>query len=210
MTRLPDPSLALRRQQHLHAGAAAIAILALTSIHHAYGAYAFETPWRLHILAIVVPAAIGIVVALSCGAAMSGRPQGRRSTLLAALLILLFPVGAIGFYEGGYNHVLKNLVYVVGGEARARALFPPPLYEMPRDVFFEATGIAQFPLSIAAAVLALRLLRGPAGAAAWRVRGQARGWPRSGEVRFPPCSDAQVRGTSHSRIGDRAARRSRP
>ena len=156
MTDCPSTSLASRQRR---AGAAALAVLALTSIHHAYGAYAFATPWRLHILAIAAPVAIAIIAAFHYRAAMPERPAGRFLTTLAALLILLVPVAAIGIYEGGYNHVLKNLVYFIRGETAARTLFPPPLYEMPQDFIFEATGLAQFPLSIVTGVLALPLLR---------------------------------------------------
>jgi peroxiredoxin len=172
MTSLSDPAVVLR-QRHHRAGAATIALLALTGIHHAYGALAFGTPWRLHIVAIAAPVAIAIVAALHYGTAMSSRRAGQLATGFATLLILLFPVAAIGIYEGGYNHVLKNLVYFMRGEADARALFPPPLYEMPRDVFFEATGIAQFPLSIMTAVRTLPLLRGAAGPTGRVARGQA-------------------------------------
>ena len=49
----------------------------------------------------------------------------------------------------------------VAGEPAARTLFPPPLYEMPTDIFFETSGMIQFPLSIATAALALRLFREP-------------------------------------------------
>lgn len=156
--------LSNRTEQHLRAGVAVLALLALTGIHHAYGAFAFGTPWRLHIIAIAVPVAIAIVAALRHGVVKGGQLSGRVSTVLAALLILLFPVAAIGIYEGGYNHVVKNLVYLIRGDAVARALFPPPLYEMPRDLFFEATGMTQLPLSIATAVLTLPLLRGTDGA----------------------------------------------
>ncbi|MCV0394733.1 MAG: hypothetical protein K5872_00835 [Rhizobiaceae bacterium] len=144
------------------ANAAALALLALTAVHHVYGAVAFETPWRLHVLALVLPAAIAIFLALRAGMAMEGRSTGRRWTVVGALLILVVPVALIGFYEGGYNHLVKNLAYFLGGEARALALFPPPTYEMPRDVFFEVTGIAQFPLSIVTGALATRLLIGAA------------------------------------------------
>jgi hypothetical protein len=157
-------ALSNRSEQHRRAGVAILALLALTGIRHAYGAFVFGTPWRLHIIAIAVPVAIAIVAALHHGAVKSSQPSGRGLTLLAALLILLFPVAAIGIYEGGYNHVVKNLVYFISGEAVARALFPPPLYEMPRDIFFETTGMAQLPLSIATAVLTLPLLRGIDGA----------------------------------------------
>jgi hypothetical protein len=167
MTDLPHS--ALLRPRHRRAGAAALALLALTSIHHAYGAFVFATPWRLHIIAIAVPVAIAIVIALRCGSVVSGRRTGQFWTILAAVLILLIPVAAIGLYEGGYNHVFKNIVYFSRGEAVARALFPPPLYEMPHDVLFEATGIAQFPLSIVTALFALQLFREPASAVSEKV-----------------------------------------
>ncbi|MGO4834991.1 hypothetical protein AB4144_22310, partial [Rhizobiaceae sp. 2RAB30] len=61
-----------------------------------------------------------------------------------------------------YNHVLKNVVYFGFGADSAQAFFPPPTYEMPDDLVFELTGIVQFPLSILATVLSLRLLRGKA------------------------------------------------
>lgn len=153
-------TIAASHKQHFRAGAVAVAVLLLTSIHHAYGAYAFDTPWRLHIIAFAVPAAIAIVAMLFYAAVMFDRSTARLAAVLAAILILLFPVAAIGIYEGGYNHVFKNLVNFTSGEAVARALFPPPLYEMPQDFIFEATGIAQFPLSILAAVLTLPVLRG--------------------------------------------------
>jgi hypothetical protein len=151
-----------RRNAASRANGTALALLALTAVHHVYGAVAFGTPWRHHVLLIVVPAAIAIFFALRRGAEMDGQSAGRLWTVVAALVIFLVPVGVIGFYEGGYNHVLKNLVYFSAGEARTLALFPPPIYEMPHDVFFEATGIAQFPLSIATAVLTIRLFRGVA------------------------------------------------
>lgn len=32
-----------------------IALMAITSIHHAYGAYIYHTPWRLHVLMLSIP-----------------------------------------------------------------------------------------------------------------------------------------------------------
>ena len=65
---------------------------------------------------------------------------------------LLVPVGLIGFFEGGYNHGVKNVLYF-GGLPRATLdqLFPPPRYEMPNDLWFEVTGILQFFLGLCAA-----------------------------------------------------------
>jgi hypothetical protein len=90
---------------------------------------------------------------------MSERRAAQLSTVFAALLILIIPVAMIGIYEGGYNHLFKNLVFFIRGEAEALALFPPPLYEMLRNFVFEATGVVQFPLSIVTAVVTLPLLR---------------------------------------------------
>ncbi len=159
MTDLPIPIS--RHENAFRAGTAALALLALTSVHHVYGAIVFGTPWRLHILAAVVPAAMAIVGALYLGAKSGDRAAARRAMRVAAVIILVFPVAAIGIYEGGYNHVVKNLVYVLGGEEVTLALFPPPLYELPRDFVFEATGVAQFPLAIWTAILAVRLWRDP-------------------------------------------------
>jgi hypothetical protein len=161
VTHLPIPLS--RHENAYRAGAAALALLALTSVHHIYGAIAFATPWRMHILAAVVPAAAAIVGALYLGAKTGDGAAARRAMRVAAAIILVFPVAAIGIYEGGYNHVVKNLVYALGGEEVTLAVFPPPLYELPRDFVFEASGIAQFPLAIWTAILALRL---------WRDRGR--------------------------------------
>jgi hypothetical protein len=156
-----DLSLADTRQDAAsRATAAALAVLALTSIHHAYGAYAFETLWRLHVLAIAVPTALAIHLALRASMRTEDQVAKRLMKAFWALAILVVPVGVIGLYEGGYNHVVKNIVYFFGGEEQAEALFPHPPYEMPRDFIFEFTGIAQFPLSIATAILVLRFIRG--------------------------------------------------
>lgn len=160
---MSDLAMSLRpTNPYLRAGAAAILTLVLTSVHHAYGAMIYGTPWRLHILHIAVPAAVAIALLLFIGSARRGKPGGRLATWAAVAIILAFPVATIGVFEGGFNHVLKNLIYFGFGVDSARALFPPPTYEMPNDLVFELTGVAQFPLSILASVFALRLLRAKA------------------------------------------------
>jgi hypothetical protein len=144
---------------HLYAGAAAIAVLGLTSVHHIYGAAIYGTPWRLHIVYFAVPAAIVIAATLFFGWAWRGWTSGFIATWAGSLLALALPVAAIGFYEGGYNHVVKNLVFFGFGEDAARTLFSGQAYEMPNDFLFEATGVAQFPLAVLTAVLVARLLR---------------------------------------------------
>ncbi|WP_143348572.1 hypothetical protein [Ensifer adhaerens] len=144
------------------AGASALLLLALTSVHHAYGAYIYETPWRLHIVHLAVPAAILIIGALIVGWSKATTALGRAASWLAAIIILAFPVAMIGIWEGGWNHVLKNVLYFGFGEDTTRLLFPAPIYRLPDDVIFELTGLAQLPLAIVAALNTISLLRGPA------------------------------------------------
>jgi len=147
---------------HLNAGSAAVAVLALTSIHHIYGAVVFDTPWRLHIVYLALPGAAVIAGALYLGRTWRGSTSGAIATWAGSLLALAFPVALIGFYEGAYNHVVKNLVFFGFGEDAARTLFSGEAYEMPNDFFFEMTGVAQFPLAILTTVLVVRLLRSTA------------------------------------------------
>lgn len=140
----------------IKAGAAALGVLLLTSIHHIYGAVIYDTPWRLHIVMISVPVAI-IIAALLYASRVASRPTWRLvAKWTAAAVILVFPIVMIGFYEGGFNHVYKNIVFFAFGEAAMRADFPSAMVEMPNDLFFEVSGILQFPL----AVYTLTQLRG--------------------------------------------------
>src|SRR5687768_8438662 len=111
MSRLPS---ATARDMHLQAGAAALSVLLLTSVHHAYGAVVYDTPWRLHIIHAAIPAAIVIVLGLWLARATSGTRTARIGTWATVALILAFPVGMIGLFEGGYNHVVKDLLYFGG------------------------------------------------------------------------------------------------
>ena len=81
------------------------------------------------------------------------------------LVDALIPVLGIGFFEGGYNHVLKNALYFSGASPPLLArLFPPPVYELPNDGLFEATGILQFVVGLVAGYRLYGVIR--------------RGWPR--------------------------------
>jgi peroxiredoxin len=64
---------------------------------------------------------------------------------------------SIGLFEGLYNHVLKNILFLSGAPASVLLrMFPPPTYELPNDAGFEVSGVAQV---IPAAFTALALLR---------------------------------------------------
>jgi peroxiredoxin len=113
--------------------AAALATLALTTIHHVYGGIVYATPWRIH-GAVVAVAIAGLIVAL--------HRRGARRLLVG--VVALTCVLAIGLFEGLYNHAIKNALYFTGApHAQMVRWFPPPTYEVPDDAFFEITGIAQ-------------------------------------------------------------------
>jgi ABC-type sugar transport system permease subunit len=136
----------------------------LTSVHHAYGAFIYNTPWRLH---VVVACAVAVPMMFAALAAQ--RHRGRRGgtdtvrTLAFwsfVLITFVLPVAGIGIFEGVYNHVAKNLLYF-GGAAPAimRVLFPPGIYELPNDMFFEATGVLQTLPALAAGWFLVRMVR---------------------------------------------------
>ena len=132
----------------------AVCLLILTAVHHAYGALVYHTPWRLHVTLIALPLAIAILIG-----SQSRTEIWRKIT---GALIFIFPVLLIGVFEGGYNHLLKNLVYFTAGAATTQSLFPPPTYELPNDWLFEVTGVAQFFLAPFAALEAVKMFRRPA------------------------------------------------
>jgi len=127
------------------------AILLLTSVHHAYGAYVYATPWRLHVVGVAVAAAVLIGTAASVFRRYGGIARTLALWLLCAIT-LGFPIVMIGFFEGGYNHVLKNALYFGGASHDLmRTLFPAPAYELPNSLLFEVTGVAQLMPAVLAA-----------------------------------------------------------
>jgi len=147
-----------RSSGEFQAGASALFVLLLTSVHHAWGAWVFDTPWRLHIVFISVPVAM-VIAALLAVSKNDVSGWGRPARWAAAIVILGFPIAMIGFWEGGFNHLVKNLVFFTQGEAATRSLFPSPAVEMPSDLVFEITGVLQFPAALHALRKLVRLVR---------------------------------------------------
>jgi hypothetical protein len=120
----------------------ALGILLLTSVHHAYGAYIYSTPWRLHVVFVSALTAAAITGSLLV---LGKRPthSGVAFWVFTAVTLLM-PVLAIGLFEGGYNHALKDALYFGGASTKLmRHLFPPPTYELPNNLFFEMSGVMQ-------------------------------------------------------------------
>ena len=127
-----------------------IVLLLLTAVHHAYGAVIYHTPWRLHVLFAAIPMALLVFI---LDHFLRRKPGSKWLMVLYILPVFLFPLLAVGLYEGVYNHLVKNIVFLVtGNNSFFRMLFPPPAYEAPGDFWFEATGILQavvfFPLGL--------------------------------------------------------------
>ena len=140
-----------------------IATLVLTLVHHAYGAVAFATPWRLHVAFVSIPVAAAIAVA---DIRYRREPRGTSGAIAVWTIVVLTLVVSVlffGVFEGAYNHVLKDAFYGAGAPPRLlHQLFPPPTYEPPTDLFFEITGV----LHVVPAALAARAL--------WRLFGARR------------------------------------
>jgi hypothetical protein len=141
------------------AGASALGLVVLTGAHHAYGAAIYDARFRAHVVAVAVP--VGLVIGgLLLLAGRSPIPVRARWAARGAVVVILALAALIGGYEGGYNHLLKNLLYAApGGHDLWLRLFPPPLYEPPGDPIFEVSGVAQLVVGLIAARDAWRLWR---------------------------------------------------
>lgn len=127
-------------------------VLVLTVIHHFYGAVIYDAPFRRHAAMGILPALLLLLLSYWIYLRYPVTISGRIARWIFGAVTLFISVGAIGFYEGGYNHLIKNILFFGGmSEANLLQLFPPPTYEMPNDFWFEATGILQFVIGFYAA-----------------------------------------------------------
>jgi uncharacterized membrane protein len=124
---------------------ASASLLILTMVHHVYGAYIYDTPWRLHVVHIALPVLAVLIVLHALSRRWAATRKGK-ITLWLFMGLSLFMTGLwFGLYEGGYNHLLKNILYFAGMSLDIMTvLYPPRIYEMPNDFIFESTGILQF------------------------------------------------------------------
>jgi hypothetical protein len=120
-----------------------IGVFVLTSIHHGYGAYLYQTAWRLH--AAIVSGAVTLL--MSGLLRLLRSPSVRVGTVARCCFVilgLLVPFLGFAIFEGGYNHVVKDILYFSNTSPQLmRQFFPPQQYELPNDIFFEVTGVLQ-------------------------------------------------------------------
>ncbi len=140
-------------------GQAVLAVLCVyivTSAHHIYGAWLYETPWRTH---IAYQGLTWLLVSyLLLGLSYFWYPRLFR--WLFVVIAGFFFVLAIGFYEGAYNHLLKNVLFFSGvAEECLLTMYPPPKYELPDDLLFEVTGILTLAVSLWCLQTMIRMMR---------------------------------------------------
>src|SRR3546814_12911567 len=123
----------------------------VTMIHHAYGAWAYDDPWRRH----VGPIAAALIAAIMVLARYGNAPSAR-AALVA--LVVIAPIGWIGLFEGVYNHAAKLLLYAAEPNgALYQRLFPNDTYEFPEHWLFSAPGFPQILPALLACLLLPRI-----------------------------------------------------
>jgi hypothetical protein len=138
---------------------ASAALLLLTVFHHVYGAVLYETPWRNHVAGIVLPVLLGMIAAHEVHRRNPDTPLGG-AALWAFLVLAFVPIVVLGIFEGGYNHVVKDVLFFGGLRAELLdRLFPDSVYEMPDDALFEISGVLQLFVALYAARWLVRLWR---------------------------------------------------
>lgn len=68
-----------------------LGVLLLTSVHHVYGAYIYDTPWRLHVVFVSVLAAAPIVGSLFTLQRWSTNVAGEIASWIFVALTLVLP-----------------------------------------------------------------------------------------------------------------------
>jgi hypothetical protein len=121
-------------------------MLLLTTIHHIYGGIIYNTPVRFHIAWFAIPVIVVIILLYALHLRKKSSPALSKIALwLFVAVMILIPFGTFGLVEGGYNHLLKNILYFGGAsEELMLNLYSDPIFEMPNDFWFEFTGILQF------------------------------------------------------------------
>ena len=136
------------------AAANIIVLYLITSVHHIYGGIIYGTNWRIHgTLFTFIPLIISLAslyIYVRAGNRIALGVYG----LMSHLWVLI-----IGLWEGGYNHVIKNIVYFSGASVEhMRELYPADLYDaLPNNFFFELTGILTFVFGMIAGWYTLQL-----------------------------------------------------
>src|SRR5690349_18966248 len=102
----PTPT---RSQLALRAGLSTVAVYLTTAVHHIYGGAIYDTSWRIHGTLGGLP-----LLLLTIGVLVWYQRAASRAALNLYALLSVIWVGVIGIWEGGYNHLVKNLLFFSG------------------------------------------------------------------------------------------------
>ncbi len=120
-------------------------LAATTFVHHVYGGIKYYTP-KVNRLKIA-----GLIVATYLVTLLLQKASLHADWLVGWYkgFILVWWVGGLGLFEGGYNHLLKVTLWLLRLKpAKLQKLFPPDEYVLPNDFIFEASGIVTFLIAV--------------------------------------------------------------
>lgn len=136
------------------------ATMIMTIIHHFYGAYIYKDDFRLHVAIIAIPLIILYLVSYFAFRLSQNKFRKRIFNSILIYSSLVFSCMAIGIYEGGYNHLVKNILYFSGSPISFLNSIYTSNYQLPDDLFFEVTGLMQFVLGLTCGIIIIKFFKG--------------------------------------------------
>ena len=129
-----------------------------SSVHHWFGAYIYDTPWRL-VVSLWIPAFTATVLLMLY---LHWKVENKRISSFAVWFIffggVVFQAG-FTIFECVYSHIIKIILFFGNApKSLLNWLFPAPTYHLPDNLFFEATGVTQI-VGLWAAWMAYRVFR---------------------------------------------------
>ncbi len=91
---------------------AALATLGLFAAHHVYGAVRYATPWRHHAAVVAFWVGLALLTAFLVHRRRRDAPLGRLAGWTLLVVAVAFPVLVVGLFEGLYNHVAKDVLFL--------------------------------------------------------------------------------------------------
>jgi hypothetical protein len=105
----------------------------VSSIHHWYGAIAYNTPWRVSVSYWILGFVLIIYILPCVYWKYAGSIIGKITIWIFLLCAVFFQSGFIMF-ECVYSHVIKNILFFGGvPQSILDTLYPAPAYHLPDD-----------------------------------------------------------------------------
>ena len=115
----------------------------VSSVHHWYGAIAYNTPWQTGVAYWIAGSVLIVYSLLYVYWKNADNTAGKVAMWIFLFCAVIFQTGFI-LFECVYSHVLKNIFYFGGvPQTILDQLYPAPAYHLPDNLFFELTGLLQ-------------------------------------------------------------------